>query len=123
MYNLVSIVQSDRFELGNIQQLIGLLSSDISKNFKDGFTTKRTHNDTGEDEAGSAKRSRRSHRDQRGNGNGLQHGEHVYDDRQVVDAFTRAGYKLESNDENENGWEPLNKVKRPSTLTVDVDLN
>jgi hypothetical protein len=36
--------------------------------------------------------------------NGLRRGEHVYQDRRVVDAFTRAGYTLESNDEDENGW-------------------
>jgi hypothetical protein len=69
---------------------IELLGADVSKNFRN-----------------------TSHGDQRGNG--LQRGEHVYHDRQVVDAFTRAGYTLESNDEDENGWAPLNKVKQPST--------
>jgi hypothetical protein len=100
IYNLVSIIQSDRPELGNIQERIGLLSSDLSKNFKDTFMSKSTHCDTD---------------------NGLRDGEHVYHDRQVVDAFTRAGYTLESNDEDEDGWELLNKVKQPSTLSVDLN--
>jgi hypothetical protein len=68
------MIQGDRPELGNIQERVGLLNSDLSKNFNDTFMSKRTHNT----------------------------GEHVYHDRQVVDAFTRAGYTLESNDEDEN---------------------
>jgi hypothetical protein len=94
------MIQSDRPELGSMQDLIGLLSADISKNFSDTFMSKRTHGDTG---------------------NGLRRGEHVYHDREVVDAFTRAGYTLESNDEDENGWAPLNQVKQPSTPSVDLN--
>ncbi|KAI0249558.1 hypothetical protein BJV78DRAFT_667522 [Lactifluus subvellereus] len=86
IYNLVSIIQSDRPELGNIQELIGLLGSDLSNNFKDTFMSKRTHSDTNE--------GRPSHGGQGGNiGSGLQH-----------------GYTLESDDEDENGWAPLNQV-------------
>jgi hypothetical protein len=98
LYNLVSIIQSDRPELGSIQQRIGLLGSDLSKNFKEIFMSKWTHGDTDGDA-----------------------GEHVYHDRQVVDAFTRAGYTLESNDEDENGWAPLIQVKQSSTLSVNVN--
>jgi hypothetical protein len=54
-------------------------------------------------------------------GNALRRGEYAYHDRQVVDAFTQAGYTLESNDEDEDGWAPLNQVKQ--TGTVSVDLN
>ncbi|KAI0248060.1 kinase-like domain-containing protein [Lactifluus subvellereus] len=112
IYNLVSIIQSDRPELGNIQERIELLSSDLSKNFKDTFMSKRTQYDTNEGGSKPTKRPRSSPGGQGGNtGNGLRHGEHVYHDRQVVDAFTRAGYTLESNDEDENGWEPMNKLK------------
>ncbi|KAI0254966.1 hypothetical protein BJV78DRAFT_807834 [Lactifluus subvellereus] len=39
IYNLVSMIQSDRPELGNIQERIGLLCSDLSKNFNDTFMT------------------------------------------------------------------------------------
>jgi hypothetical protein len=103
IYNLVSMIQSDGPELGNIQERIGL---NPSKNFNVTFMSKRTHCDTGES----------------GISDSLWHGEHVYHDRQVVDAFTRAGYMLESNDEDENGWAPLNKVKQPSTPSVDCWL-
>jgi hypothetical protein len=98
IYNLVSIIQSDRPVLGNMQERIRLLSSDVSKNFNDTFM------DQGDN-----------------TGNGLWRGEHVYDDRQVVDAFTRAGYTLESNEEDEDGWAPLNQVKHPNTLSVDLN--
>jgi hypothetical protein len=49
IYNLVSMIQSDRPELGGIQDLIGLISSELSKNFNDTFMSKRKHRDTGED--------------------------------------------------------------------------
>jgi hypothetical protein len=101
IYNLVSIIQSDRPGLGSIQERIGLLASDLSKNFNDIFISKRIQGDN--------------------TGNGLRRGEHVFHDLQVVDAFTRAGYTLESNDEDENGWAPLNQVKQPSTLSVDLN--
>jgi hypothetical protein len=77
------------------------------------------HPDTGK---GGSSSNKRSHKGQGGNtGNSLRHGEHVYHDRQVVDAFTRAGYTLESNDEDENGLEPMNEVKQPSTMSVDLN--
>ena len=96
IYNLVSIIQSDRPVLGSIQERkIGLLSSDIYKNIESTFMSKRTH--------------------------GLRRGEHVYHDRQVVDAFTRAGYTLESNDEDENGWAPLIQVNQSSTPSVNLN--
>ena len=98
IYNLVSIIQNDRPLLEKTQQRVNSLDLDISKHFKDTFTC------------------------QGGNtGNGLRHGEHIYHDRRVVDAFTRAGYTLESDDEDENGWAPLNKVRPPNTLSVDLD--
>jgi hypothetical protein len=97
LYNLASIIQSDRPELGSIQERIALLGSDLSKNFKEIFMSKRTHGDTDEDVSG-----------------------HVYHDRQVVDAFTRAGYTLESNEEDEDGWAPLIQVKHQA---LSVNLN
>jgi hypothetical protein len=51
----------------------------------------------------------------------LRRGEHVYHDRQVVDAITRAGYKLESYDDDEIFLEPMNEVKQPSTMSVDLN--
>jgi hypothetical protein len=101
IYNLVSMIQSDRPELGSIKGRIGLLGSDLSKNFNDTFMSKMI-------EGGNA-------------GNDLWRGEHVFHDLQVVDAFTRAGYTLESNDEDENGWAPLNQVKQPKTLSVGLN--
>ena len=114
----VSVIRSDRAQLGSIQERIGLLGSDLSKNFNDTFMSKRTHCDTEEGGTKATKRSRASHGGPGDNtGNGLRHGEHVYHDRQVVYAFSRAGYTLESDDEDENGWAPVNKVKQPSTLS------
>ena len=62
-----------------LEERIGLLNSDLSKNFKDTFIWKRPYN----------------------TGNGLQNDEHAYHDCQVVDAFARAWYTLESNDEDD----------------------
>jgi len=116
------MIQSDRPELGSMQDRIRLLSAKISKNFDDTFMSKRTHGDTDEGGTNPTKRSRVNHGGLGGNtGNGLRRGEHVYHDREVVDAFTRAGYTLESNDEDENGWAPLNQVKQPSTPSVDLN--
>jgi hypothetical protein len=95
LYNLVSIIQNDRPELGDIQRRIRLLNSDLLKNFSDTFMSKRTHCDNRE--------------------------EGTYHNRQVVDAFTRAGCTLESNDEDEDGWAPLNQVKQPSTLPFNLN--
>jgi hypothetical protein len=80
------MIQSDRTELGGMKDRIDLLSQELLKNFDETFMSKRT--------------LKRTHTD-----------EHVYDDRQVVDAFTQAGYTLESDDEDEDGWAPLNQVK------------
>jgi len=122
IYNLVSIIQNDRPLLEKTQQRVNSLNLDIEKHFKDTFTSKRTYSDNSEGGTSPSKRSRASHRGQGGNtGNGLRHGEHIYHDRRVVHAFTRAGYTLESDDEDENGWAPLNKVKPPNILSVDLD--
>ena len=101
---------------------IDRLGLEIVKNFNQTFMSKRTHADGDEDDAKSPKRTRTSHGGQGDNtSNALQRGEHVYHDRQVVDAFTQAGYTLESDDEDEDGWAPLNQVKQ--TGTVSVGLN
>ena len=92
LYNLVSVMKSDRLKLEGMGNRIRLLNQELSANFDDTFMSKRTC-DTSED---------------------------VYNDRQVVNAFTRAGYTLESNNEDENGLVPLNQVKQPSTLSVDL---
>jgi hypothetical protein len=81
------------------------------------MSKRRTLDDPGEDGT-NPKRFRGGRGGQEGNtGNG----EQVYHDRQVVDALTRAGYTLESNDEDENGWAPLDQVSQPSTLSVDLN--
>jgi hypothetical protein len=100
MYNLLSFILSDRPELPGTRRFISLLKSDIKKVYENTFTSNT--------------------------GNALRHGEHVYHDRQVVDAFTRAGYKLdsykwESFDDDEIFLEPMNEVKQPSTMFVDLN--
>ena len=92
LYNLVSVIKSNRLQLEGMGDRINMLNEELSANFDDAFMSKRTC-DTRED---------------------------VYHDRQVIDAFTRAGYTLKSNDEDENGLTPLNQVKQPSTLSVDL---
>ncbi|KAN0106917.1 hypothetical protein V8E52_010661 [Russula decolorans] len=82
IYNLVSIIESDRPDLRDMKNRIELLDSELLKNFDETFM-----------------------------GNALRRGEYAYHDRQVVDAFTQAGYTLESNDEDEDGWAPLNQLK------------
>jgi hypothetical protein len=96
MYNLLSIILNDIPELPDTRRTISLLKSDIRQNFKNTFTSKRTQPNTGE-------------------------GGNVYHDRQVVGAFTRAGYKLESYDDDGILLEPINKVKQPSTMSVDLN--
>lgn len=116
IYNLVSIIQSDRPELGSMKQRIGLLSYELLKNFDETFMS---NTDAGEDDTDPPKRARISHGSQ--GDNVLWRGEHVYHDRRVVDAFTQAGYTLESDDEDEDGWAPLNQVKQTGTLSVDLN--
>jgi hypothetical protein len=104
-----------------MKNFIGLLTDELSANFKHTFMSKRTR-DTGEDEANPNKRTRTSHGGQGSNtGNSLQHAEDVYHDGQVVDAFARAGYTLDLDNEEETGWVPLNQVMQPSTLSVDLN--
>jgi hypothetical protein len=110
IYNLASIIQSDRSEFGSIQDRITLLDSVVSEECKETFMSKPPH---------ESERSQRSGTGQGGDtGNDLHRGEDVYEDPQVIDEFTRAGYTLESNDEDDEGWAPLNQVKQPSTLSL-----
>jgi hypothetical protein len=113
IYNLASVIRHDKSRLNAAHSRIPKLKTDITKNFKDKFTsTKRTHNGTDDGETGSTKRSRTNPRSQGGHvSSGIQHGEHVYDICDVAKAFAKAGYVLESNGEDENGWAPLNEVK------------
>jgi hypothetical protein len=105
---------------GSIRGSIALLNKEVKMTFKDqSFSkSKRTKDDTDadDDETSPSKRSKGGN-----TGHGPRRGEHVYHDHQVVDAFTRAGYTLESNDEDENGWAPLNQVKQPCTLSIDLN--
>lgn len=112
LYNLASKVQNDGRQAGNIQERIALLNFGLSNFFKETFMSKkRPHGDKGE---GGTKRSRASH-----GGEEDQHGEHIYHDGQVIDAFNQAGYTFGLNGEDKDGWAPLNKVKQPSTLSID----
>ncbi len=112
------MIRSDRPPPESVQRRIKLLKFELGKNFTDSFMSKlskRTKDDTDDDDR-STKRPKGDNTD-----NGSRRGEHVYHDHQVVDAFTREGYTLESNDEDENGWAPLNQVKQPSTLSIDLN--
>jgi hypothetical protein len=121
IYNLVTIIQSDRPEDGGIEERIRTLASDINNNFSHAIKSKRTQHDT--DENGNQfKPSKRGRVGRGGNiGLGVQHGEYVYQDCQVIESFTRAGYTLESNNQHENGWELLDQVKQRSTLSVELN--
>ena len=46
----------------------------------------------------------------------------LYDIYEVSEAFAEAGYTLEPNGEDENGWAPLNEVKATKHL-ASVDLS
>ena len=113
LYNLASVDQSKGSPFKGMQERIELLNVELSDNFEDTFMSeKRTQDDTSKD----GTRPKRSHK-----GGNTRNGEQVYHDREVVDAFTRAGYTLESNDEDENGLAPLNQVSQPSTPSVDLN--
>jgi hypothetical protein len=119
MYNLLSVILSDRPELLKSQRHLMQDLKTSLKHIKHTFTSKRTNTDAGEGGTAPNKRSRKG---QGGNtGNVSRRGEHVYHDHQVVDAFTRAGYKLVSNDEDEFGFAPINEVKQPSTMSVGLN--
>jgi len=113
LYNLASVDQSKGSPFKGMQERIELLNVELSDNFEDTFMSeKRTQDDTSKDGT-RPKRSRK--------GGNTRNGEQVYHDREVGDAFTRAGYTLESNDEDENGLAPLNQVSQPSTPSVDLN--
>lgn len=121
LYNLVSIIQSDQPEPGNIETSIKSLNDYISNKYHDTMHSKKTHRDTDEDGNSPAKRNN-ARGGQAGNiGLGVQYGEHVYEDPEVVKRFTRAGFTLESNEEDEHGWAPLNQVKQRRMLSVDLN--
>jgi hypothetical protein len=90
MYNFASIIASTRDSSGSpdIRGQIKTLNDDLSKNFKDTFMSKRTHDNPGEDGIGD-----------------------VFEDSTVVDTLTGDGIVLESDDEDEYGLTPLNQVK------------
>jgi hypothetical protein len=121
LYNLVSIIQGDGPEPGNIEDRIKSLTSYISNNFHETLYSKKTHRDADEGGNNPAKRNRVGEGQGRNIGLGLRYGEHVYEDPEVVKGFTRAGYTLESNDEDEDGWAPLNQVEQRRMLSVDLN--
>jgi hypothetical protein len=90
MYNFASIIASTRDSSGSpdIRGQIKTLNDDLSKNFKDTFMSKRTHDNPGEDGSGD-----------------------VFEDSTVVDTLTGDGIVLESDGEDEYGLTPLNQVK------------
>ena len=99
LYNLVSIIQSDLSGPGNIAARIESLTSYILNNFRETFYFRTTH--TGSD-AGQGDNI----------GLGLQYGEDVYEDPEVVKGLTQAGLMLDSYDEDKDGWAPMNQVKQ-----------
>ena len=118
IYNLVSIIKGDISTLDAFQNDFASLNDYISQNINDTFMSKKRTADADGDKAGLSKRNRN---DGGKGGSGLQRGGDVYHDRKVIDTFTRAGYTLESNDEDENGWAPLNQVTQPNRLLTRTD--
>jgi len=116
LYNLLSTISEDRPALVDTEDPIKALDDDLGDNFKDTFMSKRTcddaHDDAHEDESKPAKRSRGSHGGRGGKtSNCLNCGEHVYEDHQVLSAFTRAGVTLMSNDGDAYGLMPLDRLR------------
>jgi hypothetical protein len=109
IHGLAPVIRNDQPRFEAARSRIPKLKTEIMKNFKDTFTpTRRPHNGSHHDETGS-ERSRKDPGSQGGGGH--QHGEHIYDICEVAEAFAGAGYTLESNGEDENGWAPLNQVE------------
>jgi hypothetical protein len=119
IYNLKSVVRTDQSRLEAARSRIPQLKTEITRDFKDTFTTtKRAQNGTNDDGTPN-KRSRTNAGNQGGHvGGGIQDGEHVYDIYEVAEAFAKAGYALEANGEDENGWAPLNEVKATKHLGI-----
>jgi hypothetical protein len=107
LYNLSSAVRNDQAKLESARHRIAKLKIEITKNFQDTFTgTKKTRNKD------PTKQSRTNNGNRGGHAGGdTEHGEDVYDNHEVAQTFAEAGYSLESNGEDENGWAPLNEVQ------------
>ena len=118
LYNLVSIIQSDRPGPGNIAARIESLTSYISENFKEQLKLK---SDADQDGNNPAKRNRVRGGEGDNIGLGLQYGEDVYEDPEVVKGLTQAGLTLDSYDEDKDGWAPMNQVKQSRMLSVDLN--
>jgi hypothetical protein len=113
IYNLISIIQSDKPEGGGIKEYIQTPASKIKSNFPHTLKSKRTQCDTNEDGGNPALPPKQGHGGQWCNvGLGLWYGEDVYQDHQVVKSFTWARYILELSDKNKNGWEWVDQVKQ-----------
>jgi len=109
IYNLAWVIRRHQSLRTSARTRIPKLKTEIRNNFLETFTgTKRTHNGGNGDETRPTKQSRTNqggHVD-----GGIQHGD-IYDTYEVAEAFAKAGYVLERNGEDENGWTPLNEVK------------
>jgi len=126
LYNLLSTISEDRPALVDTEDTIKALDDDLGDNFNDTFMSERTydgaHEDAHEDESKPAKRSRGSHGGRGGKASKRSNcGEYVYEDHQVLSAFTRAGVTLMSNDGDAYGLMPLDRVKWPIILSVDLN--
>ena len=84
----------------------------IVKNFQDTFTgTNKTHKND------PTKQLRTNNGNRGGRVGGDTHqDDDVYDNYEVSQTFTEAGYSLESSGEDENGWALLNEVQTTKHL-------
>ena len=112
LYNLVLIMESDGSEPGDTKADIQSLNTYILENFCETLYLKTTHCDADEDGNSPTKRNCAHGAQADDIGLGIQYDKHVYKGPKVVKGFTRAGFMLELNDEDEDGWALLNQVKQ-----------
>jgi hypothetical protein len=113
LYNLPSEIRRSREQLDLVKLDASKLKSHVQGKYKESFmSTKRMHN--GDVDGGNASKRNRANSDRLGGQGGEsgrnQQGTRVSDAWELSEEFDVAGYMLESSDEDENGWEPLNKV-------------
>jgi serine/threonine protein kinase len=109
MYNLAFVIQREMRSLKNVQQHITDIDQHVKEEYEDKFTS-RKRSMTDADMSKSPKRTRTGQRDD-------PKADRLYDARHVSEAFTQAGFTLESTS-NSDGWTPLNKVKEMIRLDL-----
>jgi Protein kinase domain len=102
MYNLAFVIQRETRSLKNVQKHITDIDQHVKEEYEENFTS-RKRSTTGTDMSNSPTWTRTGQSDD-------PRADRLYDARHVSEAFTQAGFTLESTS-NSDGWKPLNKVK------------